>query len=87
MAKASLAVTFVCLDKSIADSVELHRLLAEVQGQREKDLAEARVALGEVEVRATKEEKAHEKAKAKGVGADARVISTKAKAMKAEVRA
>lgn len=85
--EASLAVMSTCLDKSAMECMELHRLLAEVQGQRKRDLARAQVALGEAEERATKAKKALGKIEAKGIGAVVRIASTEVKAMEVEVRA
>lgn len=56
--EASLVVTFACPDKIIENHAELHYLLAEVQGQRVKDLAGVQAVLGEDEARAAKAEKA-----------------------------
>lgn len=53
MAEASLATKSTCLDESTMECVKLYHLLAE----REKDLAEARVALSEIEARVAKVEK------------------------------
>lgn len=39
MAEAFLVVSYACLDISIVNYAELRRLLVEVRGQREKDLA------------------------------------------------
>lgn len=68
MVEASLAVMSTFLDKSAVECIELHQLLAEVRGQREKDHVGAQVVLGEAKARATKAEKALAKAKAKGAG-------------------
>lgn len=87
MTEASLAVMSTCLDKSVADYIELHHLLAEAQGQREKYLVGARVVLGKAKATTAKAKKVLGEVKAKGVRTDVRNASVEVKVTETKVRA
>lgn len=80
MIEASLVVLSACLNKSIVECMELHHLLAEAQGQKEKDHVGVRVALGEFKARGTKAMKVLGKVEARGAKVDARIIEAEVKA-------